>query len=148
MRPLHTGFTLIELLVALAVVGLALALVSGLRLGAPAGVQVRGAANDIAAVLRAARGRAIAADRPVSVTVDLSANRLVLDDGRVRELPRTLRIELVAASAEVVSEGAGRIRFEPDGSSSGGRLTLTAGAAAAQVGIDWLTGRVAVRHAP
>ena len=38
----------------------------------------------------------------------------------------------------------GDIRFNPDGSSSGGRITLADGSRRVAVGVDWLTGRVTV----
>jgi general secretion pathway protein H len=38
----------------------------------------------------------------------------------------------------------GEIRFFPDGSSTGGEITLAGGNAHRYVQVDWLTGRVAV----
>jgi general secretion pathway protein H len=40
--------------------------------------------------------------------------------------------------------GGGAIRFNPDGSSTGGRISLSDGGRRIAVGVDWLTGRVAV----
>jgi general secretion pathway protein H len=40
------------------------------------------------------------------------------------------------------------IRFDPDGSSTGGRVILAAGAQKMEIGIDWLTGRVRVINVP
>ena len=42
----------------------------------------------------------------------------------------------------------GPFTFAPDGSSTGGRIELAAGARRMQVGVDWLTGRVSVADAP
>jgi hypothetical protein len=41
----------------------------------------------------------------------------------------------------------GAITFAPDGSSSGGRVVLVAGANAVAIVVDWLTGRVSVANA-
>jgi general secretion pathway protein H len=41
----------------------------------------------------------------------------------------------------------GAITFAPDGSSSGGRVVLRAGANAVTVLVDWLTGRVSITYA-
>ena len=38
----------------------------------------------------------------------------------------------------------GDIRFNPDGSSTGGRIVLADGSRKIAVGVDWLTGRVTV----
>jgi general secretion pathway protein H len=41
----------------------------------------------------------------------------------------------------------GDIRFNPDGSSSGGRITIAEGGRRIAIGVDWLTGRVQVANA-
>jgi general secretion pathway protein H len=38
----------------------------------------------------------------------------------------------------------GDIRFNPDGSSTGGRISVADGARSIAVGVDWLSGRVSV----
>jgi len=48
---------------------------------------------------------------------------------------------------QVVTESKGRIRFDPDGSSSGGRVSISGGNQIWIVGVDWLSGRVSVVHA-
>jgi general secretion pathway protein H len=44
----------------------------------------------------------------------------------------------------VTSERRGAIRFYPDGSSTGGRITVTFGRTQYLVDVDWLTGRVSI----
>jgi general secretion pathway protein H len=48
---------------------------------------------------------------------------------------------------QVISESEGSIRFDPDGSSSGGRISIRGGGQLWTVGVDWLSGRVSVVHA-
>ena len=48
---------------------------------------------------------------------------------------------LLAACSE---QDTGAIRFFPDGSSTGGRVTLMVGERSYAVDVDWLTGRVRV----
>jgi general secretion pathway protein H len=89
---------------------------------------------EVARTLRAARSRAITANRSVSVTFDPAA-RTVSVDGAVRPFPIALR------------NRAG-IQFSPDGSSSGGRVELAAGEDRQSVSVDWLTGRVSIGASP
>ena len=49
--------------------------------------------------------------------------------------------------SEVEEGNRGRIRFFPDGSSTGGRVTLTSDERLYHVDVDWLTGQVRVRGA-
>jgi general secretion pathway protein H len=47
--------------------------------------------------------------------------------------------------AERVSANAGRLRFFPDGSASGGKVVLREGARTATVSVNWLNGDVDVQ---
>ena len=137
------GFTLFELLIVLTIIGIVVAL------GAPAlqrmlpGVELKSGAKTVAAALREARGLAIANNTEVTLVVDLDDRTLRLGDGppRVR-LASSFGITLLTASSELVDAGAGQIRFYPDGTSTGGRVTLTQGDRRYHVAVDWLTGRV------
>ena len=51
---------------------------------------------------------------------------------------------LFTARSEQLSEKGGAIRFFPDGSSTGGRITLSIDSMRYLVNVDWLTGRVKV----
>ena len=42
------------------------------------------------------------------------------------------------------SDKRGAIRFYPDGSSTGGRITVSSGERKFLVDVDWLTGRVSI----
>ena len=59
-------------------------------------------------------------------------------------LPRELELKLYTAQQEVASERKGAIRFYPDGSSTGGRITVASGERKFLVDVDWLTGRVTI----
>lgn len=135
-RP-QDGFTLIEMLVVLAVLGMVLAVT--LLHGRPgnAAMEVRAASGVIAAALRAARAQAITADRPILFTVDPARHSFQVDNSA----PRVLG----AALASVPPQG---ISFAPDGSASGGAVTVADGQHRLAVRVDWLTGRVSVAAAP
>jgi general secretion pathway protein H len=138
------GFTLIELIVALAILGFALVLITGYKAPWSSGIELKGTAAELAAALRLARSQAIAADRPVALDLDLAAHRYRVGDGAVHTLPIQMSIELLTVAGQNRGRTKGDIRFNPDGSSTGGRISLGEGRRRIAVGVDWLTGRITV----
>jgi general secretion pathway protein H len=55
-----------------------------------------------------------------------------------------MRASITSAAEDAPNEHSGRIRFFPDGSSTGGRITLRAGQRQWHVNVSWLTGEVRV----
>jgi general secretion pathway protein H len=146
-RSLHGGgFTLIELLASLAVLGLALSLISGYKPPWSRGLGLRATAAELAANLRLARSEAILSNRPVALDLDLVGHRYSVGARTPpRYLPADISLELMTIEGEVLKNGReGAIRFSPDGSSTGGRISLADGRRRVGVGVDWLTGRVSV----
>jgi general secretion pathway protein H len=141
------GFTLIELLVVLVIIGLMLSLAPVAFRQALPGVQHKAVARDLAAALRGARGRAIQENRDVAVIVDVEARTFATGDGgELGRLGDDLTVSLVVGQSEQLDETRGRIRFFPDGTSTGGRITLTGNQRDYHVLVDWLSGRVAIRE--
>lgn len=138
------GFSLIELVVVLAVMGFVLVLIVGYRAPWSSGLSLEGTAAELASNLRLARSQAIAENRPVALALDLAGHRYRVGSDPERPLPPKLSIGLLTVTGERRSATAGDIRFNPDGSSTGGRITLAAGGRHVAVGVDWLTGRVTV----
>jgi general secretion pathway protein H len=133
------GFTLIEVIVTLAILGLALIIVAGYKPPWSSGLGLKGTASELASGLRLARSEAIASNRPVVFDLDVTGGA-----GAKRRLPANLSIELLTIIGENRGARAGDIRFNPDGSSTGGRISLADGKQHVAVGVDWLTGRVSV----
>ena len=102
------GFTLIELLVALAVLGLALALIAGYKPPWSRGLGVQATAAELAAGLRLARSEAILTNRPVAFDLDLIGHRYRVGTGAPRRLPADLSIELLTISGEAAVIGQRR----------------------------------------
>ena len=138
------GFTLIELLVTLAVLGLALTLIAGYKPPWSRGLGLRATGAELAAGLRLARSEAIVSNRPVAFDLDLVGHRYRVGTGTPRRLPADLSLELLTIYGEALNDREGDIRFNPDGSSTGGRISLADGRRRIGVGVDWLTGRVSV----
>ena len=76
--------------------------------------------------------------------LDLIGHRYRIGTGTPRGLPADLSLELLTISGEALNGREGDIRFNPDGSSTGGRISLADGRRRIGVGVDWLTGRVSV----
>jgi general secretion pathway protein H len=124
------GFTLIEMIVVLVVLGLTLGLVIGRGPMHSTSLDARTAAREVAQVLRLARSRAIALDRPVWVSLANVAHGV----------PRAVGVAATSFTGEPIAG----ISFAPDGSSSGARIALGELGSVRHVVVDWLTGRVSV----
>jgi len=146
-KGLRRGFTLFELVVALAILGLALALIAGRKPGSR-GLEGRRVESGVVATLREARSKAIAGNRAILLAVDIAKGTLTIPGQVPRQLPPGTGISLLTTTGEVASRTRGDIRFEPDGSSSGGRLVIDQNGRRRAITIDWLTGRVSVGDAP
>ena len=142
------GFTLIELLVVLAIIGLLVTLAPmGLSRMMP-GLEVQAAARQLSASLRNARSIAIRDNQEATLTLDLEERRYSLaGETRDYEIDEDIEIKLLTATSEQESEQVGSIRFFPDGTSTGGTVTLTGGGVAYDVLVDWLTGRIEIAEA-
>ena len=141
------GFTLLELMVvmviAVAFVGLVVP-----RFGALLpGLELKGAARDVAAALRYARGRAIAMRSEVALVIDVKSGKYRIEgtpDDREMSLGRNTAVRLLTGRSELRSENVGAITFFPDGSSTGGQVTLSAGNRAFKVDVLWINGKVTI----
>lgn len=139
------GFTLIELLVVLLLLGLMYGLAAPMLGAGSTGVDMKAASRQLAAGLRKARGVAVTEQREAVLTLDVEGRRFsVTGDPKIYALPRQLELALFTAQSELVREKTGNIRFFPDGTSTGGRVTVSAGESKQEVDVDWLTGRVKI----
>lgn len=139
------GFTLLELLVVLAIAGLVMAITPPLIAQAIPGVQLKAASRGVASALREARNKAIGESRAQRLAIDLESRRYWVERGRAAgDIPEPIEIELTVAESQRDGDDRGAVAFFPDGSSTGGRITLARGDVRYEVTVDWLTGRVAV----
>ena len=93
--------------------------------------------------LRRARGQAIASNREVAFLLDLEARRFGLPErGGLAALPEGIAVQ-VRTAGELLSDATqARIQFFPDGSSTGGSVTLSGAGTRYEVTVRWLTGEV------
>ncbi|MCB1823170.1 MAG: GspH/FimT family pseudopilin [Candidatus Competibacteraceae bacterium] len=139
------GFTLLEILVVLVIGVLLVALVPPLLSGMSGATELRGAARQLAAGLRNARNEAVERQQEAVLTLDLERRRFgVTGDPREIALPESVALKLYTAQSELLDGTTGGIRFFPDGSSTGGAITVSGPKLAYRVNVDWLTGAVAI----
>lgn len=136
------GFTLLELIVVLAIMGLVVGFAIP-ALTSSSGTELRASARTLAAALRRTRNHAVSTNSAAALSVDVDKHQFaVAGERRTRTLPTSVKLKLFTARSELDSEARGRIRFFPDGSSTGGRVTLSGKGGIYSVDIDWLTGRI------
>jgi general secretion pathway protein H len=140
------GFTLIEMLAVVALIALTMTVVAVSVGGGLSGARVKGASRDLVASLRYTRGQAIVKREEQTLTVDVEQRRFRAPNKKWIELPKDMSMKLFTARSELEEEGVGRIRFFPDGSSTGGHIDLLHKDAVWRVEVLWLTGEVSVRE--
>ncbi|HET7548377.1 MAG TPA: GspH/FimT family protein [Usitatibacter sp.] len=139
------GFTLLELIVVLVLAAAIYAVLLGVPLRGGSSADLKAAARTLASALRQAQATAMATRHDATLTLDLEAREFRLPGEKdARKLPSDIDLKLYTAESEVTSERTGAIRFYPDGSSTGGRITVYSGPRQYLVDVDWLTGRVSV----
>lgn len=145
MPSSHRGFTLIELLVVMVIMVLAYTMTAPMISAGVSGAELKAAARQIATGLRKARSEAVTRKDEVALTVDVERRQFELGgDKRIYRLPEKIDVSLFTAQSELMDAKTGAIRFYPDGSSTGGRVTLSRGERKYLVDVDWMTGRVKI----
>jgi general secretion pathway protein H len=142
--PSNAGFTLVEVLVVVALLGMAMGLIATKGPVRNHAVEMDAVAEQVAQSARMAHARAITGNRVVRLILDLPTHSLRIDTSRPTVLPATVGVLMTAVLGESVGGAASAIRFNPDGSATGGQIELTEGPRRALIGVDWLTGRVSV----
>jgi len=146
------GFTLVELMVALLIASLVAALALPALSGVVARAEVKSTAGKLAAALRETRAQAIRSRRETSLIIDIGEHRFRITGDRTHHaFDENLEVRLLSAVLGPSRPDIAEVRFFPDGTSSGGEITVTRGLKSYIVRVEWLTGRVTIRenaHAP
>jgi general secretion pathway protein H len=139
-------FTLFERLLTLAIAASLAVMVMPNFGPAMDAARLKSATRDIASALRHARSLALRQRREIRFTLDIEKHLYSLSDKpKIYRLPESIELKLFTADSEVIDKGKGSVRFFPDGSSTGGRVTLVAGERKRLLDINWLTGAVIIK---
>lgn len=142
----HRGFSLVELIAVLTLIAIVAASAASVIAGNLSGAKTRAAVRDLNAALRQTRGLAIVKGEERSLEIDVEARTYQVPDKAPVQLPKDLSMKLLTAATEQTGDSKGLIRFFPDGSSSGGRITLKRDDHEWRVEIAWLTGEVRIEE--
>lgn len=138
------GFTLVELLVVITLLAMLSAVLAPILVPSP-GRTLRSAASEVATTLRETRRQARADQVRRRFMVDTETARFGIEGAAGwRPLPAGVVAALTTADALLIDQRRGGIDFFPDGSSTGGRVTLGMDGQSIRVDIEWLTGRIRV----
>lgn len=140
-----SGYSLVELLVVLVVLA-ASAMIVGPRVSTSRdAVTVDAAAYRLASALVKTRAGSISDSIPHEFVLDPARRGYRAEHERVlRQLEKG-----IAMSASGFASGSGeriRIRFNPDGTATGGTIILRKSRSAVSIAVDWLSGAVRVRR--
>ena len=139
----QSGFTLLELLVAMLIAISAISLVAPRFSALIPGVEIKGEAQKVAALLRYTRSRSIAEGEVISlIRVDDPLGIEITHSNDLYTWPSSVTLEVYQEIGK--SDAPQQIHFHPDGSSSGGEVTLSSGDLKYRVTVDWLSGRVSI----
>lgn len=136
------GFTLIEIIAVMVLLSIIVAMVAMSFSKSMSGAKVEAASRDLVAALRYTRGQALVHSTQAALDIDLEHNTYQAPNKPIVQLPKEMRMQLVTAEIEQTSSTSGRIRFFPDGASTGGHITVFMGQRRWQINVSWLTGRV------
>jgi general secretion pathway protein H len=134
------GFTLLEVLITLFVIAVAVGLIVPTIGKSAEAIRARADVAGFAAFFRHAREQAITRREPQRVVVEPDAHRVILMVGE--DTIRRARVLSGRVAIEPVSPAVLVVRFEPEGTSSGGAFRLTSGSTIYRVTVDAVTGRV------
>ncbi|MGN2251633.1 Tfp pilus assembly protein FimT/FimU [Frateuria sp. GZRe14] len=138
------GFTLLEMLAVILLIGIAAAAAAVSVTQGLASARTRAASVELAAALRATRAQAIVKGKEQTFELDTKSASYQAAGGKEVALPKGMRLSITSAREDQPDNHTGRIRFFPDGSSTGGHIVLQRGERRWQVNVTWLTGAVSV----
>lgn len=143
------GFSLLEVIVVITIIALSYTLLPKMVFSGVSGAELRSNARAVATGLRRARDAAINTKREAVMLINLENREFTLpNDAKLHKLNDKLDVKLYTSEADLISDKVGTIRFFPDGSSNGGRVTVAAGERGFEIDVDWLTGHVTIKDKP
>ena len=147
MRIKHTnnGFTLFELLVVFVIIALILTIVPPFLPNVIASSQTKTATRELASNLKKTRSLAISRQHETTLSLNIESKTFTVDEKeKTLTLPDSSSLSIITARSEQLSEKEGRIRFFPDGSSTGGQIKLAYEKKEYLIDVNWLTGKIKI----
>jgi general secretion pathway protein H len=138
----EAGFTLIEALVVLVLLALAATIAVPLLTGGSEGLRLQMASSELAAAFRVTRSAAITRNTETTLMIDVDRRTFKSTVVSQRPFAADIEAKLTFASGIRSASSDGGFQFFPDGSSTGGDVTLSLHGKQTRLCIDWLSGEV------
>lgn len=138
----EAGFSLVEMLVVLAIIAVTAAIAFSSFPGRRMAASPESVIRDAGHLAQMIRMEAINRRRDLALQVDVQAKTIADADGRRRiPIPASATVEVVTGRELTRSQSQASIVFFPDGTSSGGAISLSSdGSPKMTLRIPWLTG--------
>lgn len=140
----NAGFTLLELMIVLGIMVLGFGAVAVNMSAGDDSRQLKAAARDLASGLRYTRSQAMISHSQATLNFDLTQNSYTLiKQAKIHHIAEDIDVT-VRTAKEDLQNGVAKLRFFPDGSSTGGRIKLEKKKLSQEININWLTGHVSI----
>jgi general secretion pathway protein H len=136
-----SGFTLLEMLVVIAIIAIGTTIAMPALMRPSDRLLLEQTLAEIRSALRATRSAAIATNRAQVLTIDTKERSFASAVVSNSHFSPKIEAQIKVAEPERISSSRGGIRFFPDGSSTGGEVTLSVNARQAMLCVHWLTGQ-------
>jgi general secretion pathway protein H len=145
MKNTHYGFTLFEILVVFVIFALILTIVPPFLPNVIASSQTKTASRELAANLKKTRSLAISKQQETTLSLNIEKKTFTIDKKqKTLTIPDASTLSIITARSEQLSDTEGRIRFFPDGSSTGGQIKLVFEKKEYLIDVNWLTGNIKI----
>ncbi len=142
----NSGFTLLELIIVLGIMVLGFAAVAVNFSAGNEVMALKAAARDLTSGLRYVRSQAMISHSQATLDFNLGNNSYLFSgQNKIYTIPENIDVTVSTAKDEL-HEGIAHLRFFPDGSSIGGRITLENNAHSQKININWLTGHISIEQ--
>lgn len=135
-----------ELIVVMVIIALVMGLVGTSLSRSVSGAEARAATRKLVANLRYTRTHAIVQKSEQTFIVDLEGRSYTAPGRKQVTLPKGVELTLTTARSEMTAENVGRIRFFPDGGSTGGHIEMFVNGREYRVNVAWLTGEASLER--
>lgn len=148
MTQTQRGFTLIELIATITLMALVLTTAPAAYEKIRDAMSFRAAIADTTSALKRARVAAVLQGHPVELAVHLEQHQLHTPGEKTVSIDSRITLDMHGVIS-LSNPDLPVFRFYPDGSATGGSLTLTTPTGRAQrIEIDWFTGQLLLSHPP
>ncbi len=148
MPQTQHGFTLIELIATITLMALVFAAAPAAYEKIRDAMSFRAAVSDTTSALKRARVAAVLQGRPVELAVLLDQHQLQTPGEKTVTIDSRITLDMHGVIS-LTHPDVPVFRFYPDGSATGGSITLTSPSGRAQrIDIDWFTGQLLLSQPP